>query len=127
MLVATAATIDQVSQQLCGQRFHASAIPMWVFEQKTLAFLLVNQAAVKGYGFSLSRFLSMTILDIRPSEEIQRLLRETISPHQHKSKAEVWMHMRRDGAAFPVEIVGYELMYEGREAELIMASPVRQK
>ena len=41
---------------------------------QTLAFPEVNQAAVNHYGYSEKEFLSMTIKDIRPSEDIPRLL-----------------------------------------------------
>jgi PAS domain S-box-containing protein len=44
---------------------------MWMFDQKTLAILEVNQAATEYYGYSRSEFLGMTILDIRPLEHTQ--------------------------------------------------------
>jgi hypothetical protein len=40
---------------------------MWVFDISTLVFHAVNDAAVRHYGYSRKEFLSMTILDIRPS------------------------------------------------------------
>ncbi|MCP6760399.1 MAG: PAS domain S-box protein [Fischerella sp. CENA71] len=43
---------------------------MWIFDPQTLAFLAVNQAAIAYYGYSESEFLSMTLLDIRPPEDI---------------------------------------------------------
>ena len=80
MVLATPDTIDQVSEQLCGEKFHSSTIPMWVFDQKKLSFLIVNQTAIDSYGFTREEFLSRTILDIRPREDIQRLLHETEAP-----------------------------------------------
>src|SRR5687768_17954196 len=48
--------------------------PMWVFDVETLAFLAVNDAATKLYGYSNAEFMRMTIKDIRPPEEIAALL-----------------------------------------------------
>jgi hypothetical protein len=45
---------------------------MWVFDISTLGFIAVNEAAVRHYGYSRNEFLSMTILDIRPSEDMFR-------------------------------------------------------
>ena len=49
--------------------FESNPHPMWVYDLETLRFLAVNEAAVKHYGFSLDEFLTMTIEDIRPSED----------------------------------------------------------
>ena len=46
--------------------FDGNPLPMWAFDPETLAFLDVNEAAVRHYGYSREEFLSMTILDIRP-------------------------------------------------------------
>src|SRR5690554_733658 len=52
--------------------FHLSPQPMWVYDVETLAFLDVNQAAVEHYGYSKEEFLSMTILEIRPPDEVPK-------------------------------------------------------
>ncbi|MBL0313881.1 MAG: PAS domain S-box protein, partial [Holophagaceae bacterium] len=52
--------------------FEGNPLPMWVYDLETLAFLLVNDAAVANYGYSREEFLSMKIPDIRPQEDAQR-------------------------------------------------------
>ncbi len=37
---------------------------MWIYDRETLAFLQVNDAALRAYGFSLREFLTMTLRDI---------------------------------------------------------------
>ena len=54
--------------------FEASPTPMWVYDADTLAFLAVNDAAIRHYGYSRDEFLAMTIKDIRPPEDIPRML-----------------------------------------------------
>jgi PAS domain S-box-containing protein len=101
--------------------FYRAKTPMWIFDQKTLAFLMVNDAAVRHYGFSREHFLSMSILDIRPHEDVPELVLATMTPHEHSSEPERWRHQTRDGRVFSLEITAYEVMFAGREAELVIA------
>ncbi|HZR46068.1 MAG TPA: PAS domain S-box protein, partial [Candidatus Manganitrophaceae bacterium] len=41
--------------------FETNPYPMWVFDLETLAFLAVNRASIRHYGYSREEFLSMTI------------------------------------------------------------------
>ncbi|MGE5726876.1 MAG: PAS domain-containing protein, partial [Acidobacteriota bacterium] len=56
--------------KLCGLPFAKNSHPMWVYDRETLAFLDVNEAAVRKYGYSRAQFLAMTIADIRPEEDL---------------------------------------------------------
>ncbi|MBB2149037.1 PAS domain-containing protein [Pedobacter gandavensis] len=49
--------------------FNLSPLPQWLYNQETLAFLDVNEAAIKFYGYTRSQFLKMTINDIRILED----------------------------------------------------------
>lgn len=53
--------------------FENNPNPMWVYDLETLAFLLVNDAAVEKYGYSRAEFLTKTLFDIRPLEDAERL------------------------------------------------------
>ena len=46
--------------------FESNPRPMWVYDQATLAFLAVNEAALRHYGYTHDRFLDMTLRDIQP-------------------------------------------------------------
>ena len=62
---AVALEIDR-SRQASQMLFEASPTPMWVYDAESLAFLAVNDAAIRHYGYSRDEFLAMTIKDIRP-------------------------------------------------------------
>ena len=101
--------------------FNGHPTPMWVYDQETLRFLDVNQAAILQYGYSRPEFLGMTILDIQPTADIPLLLHEILRPPLKGQSAAVWRHRCRDGMVFNVKTTRHELTVRGRAAELIDA------
>lgn len=93
--------------------------PMWIYDLESLAFLDVNAAAIETYGFSREEFLKMTLLDIRPSEDVPKFLQENDPPHQ--STAEHWRHKRKDGSVISVSITSWKVTFNGRLAEVVLA------
>ncbi len=118
---------DQRSEIQYQLLFDSNPLPMWVFERKTLKFLAVNEAAARQYGFSRREFLTMTITDIRPEEDIPDLLEATAKPIHGLQKTTIWRHRKKDGAIIDVEIVGHDLHFHGVEAELIAARDVTER
>jgi len=108
--------------EILGIPFARSPYPMWIYDRETRAFLEVNHAAIAAYGYSHAEFLSMTLLDIRPAEDIPEFLRQTDNPRAlGQSTAEKWRHKTKDGTTIPVIITSWELIYKGRPAELVLA------
>jgi len=58
------------------QLFEHLPMPLWVFDRETLRFVAVNDAAVNHYGYSREEFLAMTVLEIRPNEEVGAFIDE---------------------------------------------------
>jgi len=95
--------------------------PMFVFEQKTLDFLEVNEAAVQNYGYSREEFLRLKISDIRPAEELPRLM-ETLQKRSNTlSTRGAWKHRRKNGEVFDVEITSQGIRYGSQQAVLVSA------
>ena len=108
--------------EIHGIPFAHSPYPMWAYDRETHRFLEVNEAAIAAYGFSREEFLEMTLLDIRPQEDIREFLRLTDHPRpMGQSTAEKWRHKSKDGSVFSVIITSWELTYKGRPAELVLA------
>jgi hypothetical protein len=108
--------------------FEASPLPTWVFDAKTSRFLMVNQAAVRHYGYSESEFLSMAAKDIRPEQDIPRLLTllEDPSDRGFQSPA-TWRHIKKDGSLIEVEISDHKLEFFGQAARLVQAQDVTER
>jgi diguanylate cyclase (GGDEF)-like protein/PAS domain S-box-containing protein len=107
--------------------FDSNPLPMWVFERKTLKFLAVNQAASRQYGFSSQEFLTMTIADIRPEEDLSALTEAIANPSHGLQDATIWRHRKKNGAIIDVEIIGHDLHFHGIEAELIAARDISER
>lgn len=107
--------------------FEHSPQPMWVYNLETLAFLAVNDAAIIAYGFSREEFLSMTIKDIRPPQDVPLLLDHLAGMREGFGDAGTWKHRRKDGAVIDVEITSHTLPFLGRQAKLVLANDVTER
>jgi len=101
--------------------------PMWVYDLETFAFLEVNEAALRHYGYSREEFLSMTLFDIRPEEDAAAL-REAIGRIEDGiSFGGVWRHRLKDGRLANMEISSHTYTAEGRREGLVLAIDVTQR
>jgi hypothetical protein len=64
---------------------------MYVFDWETLAFLAVNDAAVRQYGYSRQEFLALTALDIRPAEDRPRFLQRKYEAAKRDLPSAPWV------------------------------------
>ena len=106
--------------------FQENPSPMWIYDLETLRFLTVNKAAVEQYGYSVDEFLSMTIEQIRPQDDVERL-RLALRNLTDRSAPELWRHRRKDGTTFEVEICGVALTIGERAVRLVLAVDVSQR
>jgi PAS domain S-box-containing protein len=107
--------------------FESNPHPMWVYDERTLRFLIVNHAAMQRYGYSREEFLSMTIKNIRSSEDVPALLKTTAQDRPGLANAGLWRHRKKDGGVIDVEVTSYGLMFDGKRAQLVLAFDVTEK
>jgi PAS domain S-box-containing protein len=115
------------SEQHYRLLFEANPHPMWVYDLETLAFLAVNDSAVRSYGYSREEFLSMTIKDIRPVEEIPALLKSDLQRKRETQRAGIWRHEKKDGSEIDAEIILHQLRFSGRDAVIVSANNVTER
>ena len=100
---------------------------MWAFDEATLRFLAVNAAACRHYGYSREEFLSMTLEDIRPPEEVPALRERLALLRDGAGPAGVWKHRKKDGSLIDVEITSHSVIFGGVPARLVVAHDVTQR
>lgn len=109
------------------QLFDNNPCPMWVYDLETLSFIAVNDAAVSHYGYSSEEFMSMTIKDIRPPEDIPILLDSILKGADGLSNAAVWRHTKKDGTVIFVEVTTHTMDFKGRHSKIVMAIDLTER
>ena len=106
--------------------FEASPLAMWVFDITTLAFVAVNEAAVRQYGYSRAEFMAMTLMGIAPEEDAEAV-RKAVRAEGASPGARIWRHKRKDGSIALVEIEAHDLLFAGRAARLVLVIEVTER
>lgn len=101
--------------------------PMWFYDIESLKFLEVNNMAVIHYGYSREEFLSMTIADIRPNEDIERLKNNINKITDGFDEAGIWRHRKKNGSIIFVEITSHVIIRDGRKTKIILAHDVTER
>ncbi len=112
--------------------FDRAPLPVWLVDEKTLAFVEVNNFAVRHYGYSREEFLGMTLADIRPPEDLPVFL----ATFQKTSRPPIrsldvgtrrWKHRKKDGTIIDVEIVTRRILFRGRPSRLTIINDITER
>src|SRR5713101_7649955 len=112
------------SEQRYHLLFDSNPQPVWVYDVKSLAILDVNHSAIRNYGYSREEFLSLTIKDIRPPEDVPALLESAAMAPPDTESNSVWKHRKKDGSLIDVEITSHPLIYGSGDARLVVATDI---
>lgn len=113
--------------------FEMSPLLMWLFDIDTLQILMVNEAALRQYGYTREELLSMTIKDVRPPEDVAPLIASHqaagsayrhVPSHRH---AGVWRHVRKDGSVVHVDVHVQDVTIAGRHLRLALLHDVTDR
>ncbi len=100
---------------------------MWIYDLETLAFLEVNDAAILRYGYTKEEFLSMTLKEIRPKEDISALLKDVEQTQGTYNPGGQWRHLKKNGELMHVEIVSHSITFQGRDARHVMVHDITER
>jgi PAS domain S-box-containing protein len=117
----------QEADERYGMLFGSNPQPMWVFDVDTLAFLEVNEAAVRHYGYTREEFLSMTIMDILPPDDAPGVHHGLEGTGTKRGDVALTQHQRKDGTIIDMELVSHEMELDGRRARLVLASDITER
>jgi two-component system, cell cycle sensor histidine kinase and response regulator CckA len=114
----------QVSEGRHRILFDLSPLPKWLYDVETLRFLEVNEAAIRHYGYSRDEFLSMTIKDILPPEDVPAVLDIVARGAAHYG---IWRQRKKDGTLVDVEVTGHTFPIGGRPCRLVALDDVTER
>jgi PAS domain S-box-containing protein len=115
--MTTENTFRKSDSDLFLRIFENSLNEIYVFDEKTLFFRHVNQAALKNLGYTSSEIALLTPVDIKPlvsSSEFEALIIPLRNGEQKKINFET-VHQRKDGSRYTVD-VHLQLMHADRDA-----------
>jgi PAS domain S-box-containing protein len=119
--------LENVEQNSFDVLFYANPQPMWIFNVNTLKILEVNAAAIERYGYSKEEFLSRTISDLRPPEDIPYLQNLLPSIRESKTNEREFRHMTKTGTVLFVNIISYPIIFKGTNARVVYARSMDEK
>jgi len=101
--------------------------PTWFYNPADFKFVSVNAAALASYGYTKKEFLSMTVLDIRPPEDADKL--KSLYPRLEVGyhEAGMWRHLKKDGSLMYVSISSHQMILDDRPLVMVMAIDVTEK
>ena len=107
--------------------FESTPQPIWVYNEDTLAFLAVNEAATRTYGYTRDEFLSMTINDLRAHEDIPTLMIKNISDANELVISSPWRHQTRDKKIIYVEMSSHPVVFDGKNSRIVIVNDVTER
>jgi diguanylate cyclase (GGDEF)-like protein/PAS domain S-box-containing protein len=99
---------------------------MWVQDPKTLRILEVNDAAIAHYGYSREEFVTMTLRDLRPTEDVGTILKENTGSIPTKLTGP-FRHRRKDGSYIQVDMASHAIDYMGRKCSFVLVQDVTDR
>jgi len=113
------------SEQQYRLLFDHNPNPMWVYSDSTLAFLAVNEAAVRRYGYSQAEFLSMFRHDIRVQPESPDHSGNGVSA-ENVGADPSWdgQHRKKNGNVIDVAVTSRAITFDGHDAHIALVLDV---
>ncbi|HEY0800487.1 MAG TPA: MASE1 domain-containing protein [Steroidobacteraceae bacterium] len=117
------------AEQRYAQIFNGTPQPLWVHARDTLKFLLVNDAAVRQYGWSRPELLSRTVKVLSPDGKrpvLPPLQDATVTADLPLEPFET-QHITKDGRVVEVEVWTQSIDCGGQAGELVFAVDVTER
>lgn len=105
---------------------NANPIPAFLTDLSDYSFVDVNEAALKKLGYTRSEFLRMKLTDIRPPEDVPRLLEYTKTKITGLTDAGLWRHKLKNGDVIDVHITANPVLIDDRKLMLSTAQDVSE-
>jgi PAS domain S-box-containing protein len=107
--------------------YEANLMPIAIFETESFNILSVNDACIDKYGYSQEELLGMTILDIRPQSEIEKVKKSVNTKDEGVVNAGVFVHQKKNGEIIQVEIIRRDIVFEGKNSKMVVINDVTKR
>lgn len=100
--------------------YEANPVPMWIYDED-LKIVSVNDAAVVNYGYTREEFLELSILDIRPPEDIDMVVESAKKMSSRLKISGNWRHIKKHGELLYVNVASHKIIFNNKPGVLVMA------
>lgn len=94
-------------------------LPQLIFDRDSLQILDANQAAIDLYGYTIDEFKIMSIREIRPVWELQKLARHINEIQLKGNNTGIWKHLKKNGDVMLVQIDATDVEFEGKTRRMV--------
>lgn len=102
--------------------------PMWIYDPSDRSIQEVNHSALRLYGYSYDEMCSMTIEELRPAGEVEKL-KDHLRKNNKKGfdDAGVWHHQKKNGETLFVRVLTTPVSYESNDYKLVVVQDVTSR
>lgn len=106
--------------------FYFNPLASWVYDLHTFEILDVNQAALSQYGYSKEEFLSLNLKDLRPPEEVPKLIAalENLQEKTGNIYFGIFTHKKKSGDTIKTEINGHKVDFDHKNCMLVICRDI---
>jgi PAS domain S-box-containing protein len=101
--------LTQASENQYRLLFDSNPTPIFTYNDTTLAFISVNEAAVERYGYAKAEFLQLTLRDLALPEELPLFLDKLSKLVPGAGNSGVWRHRAKNGKFIQMEITSHHI------------------
>jgi PAS domain S-box-containing protein len=124
--VALMKTQDEIKKSDAQSRllFNKNPRPMLIYSIDNLSILDVNDTMVEKYGYTKDEFLKMKITELRPKDEVEKVMQDVENVKNGIEKVSEWSHKLKNGEIIDVEISAKTIEYSGEKARLVLIKDI---
>ena len=108
--------------------FQNSPSPMLIWDIETLSILDSNEEAEKKFGYSKAEFLTLTIANLRPAEDIAKMATAFQNVEDGvKVFKKAWRQLKKTGEMMFMDVTGRQVDYHGKAVIIAQLTDITEK
>ena len=109
------------SEKQYREIYENNPIPMWFYDPETFMFVSANDSTISSYGYSIKELLAMTVMDIRPAEDIDKFRSFHDQMADNCADAGSWKHLKKDGSIIYSNISCHKMYLDEKAVVMVIA------
>lgn len=104
--------------------FQGNPLPAFICEPRKWRIVDANEAAAQEYGYAREDLLRMSLPELGPADDAEKLADALVSPGLGSGDVGIWRHRRKDGSEFDVELMSYRIQHGRQQVRAVVARDV---